>query len=465
MSEGGQPQTIPLYIKAPKVYPREIKGRFASLRVIAAWVLLGMYYVIPWISINGQQLVLFDLVNRKFHILGLTLWPQDLIILSLLLAMAALTLFFFTALAGRLWCGYACPQTVWTEVFLWMERITEGRRNQRMRLDAGPWNRNKIVRKSTKQFLWITFALWTGFTFVGFFVPIRDVAMRALDFNLGGWETFWLFFYAFATYGNAGFLREQVCKYMCPYARFQSAMLDDDSLIISYDVERGEPRGPRKRSANPSELGLGDCIDCMACVQVCPTGIDIRDGLQIECIACAACIDACDDVMDKMNYPRGLIRYSTDNAMAGRPTRILRPRIFIYLGALLALMALVGMTVASRQPLLVDVLRDRTALHRVSDQMLENPYTIKLTNRTEDELNISIAVEGMDGIYVIEPVRPVTVAPSQVANQPLTIGLPLENAQAGMHAITVSASDDDGQIHSETETRFFIPARALENAQ
>jgi len=462
MSNGVSQESIPLYVKQPKVYPREVKGRFARWRVIAAWALLGLYYVLPWISIGGQQIVLFDLVNRQFHIFGITLWPQDLIILSLLLAMAALTLFFFTALAGRLWCGYACPQTVWTEVFLWMERVTEGRRNKRIKLDQGPWNREKIARKSAKQFLWITFALWTGFTFVGFFVPIRDLGLRLFEFNLGGWESFWLFFYAFATYGNAGYLREQVCKYMCPYARFQSAMFDDDSLVISYDVNRGEPRGPRKKSADRAELGLGDCIDCMGCVQVCPTGIDIRDGLQIECIACAACIDVCDDVMDRMGYPRGLIRYTTENAMAGKPTRVLRPRIFIYLAALLALATLVGLVLTGREPLLVDVLRDRTALHRVTEQTLENPFTLKLSNRTERDLAVRITAEGLSGLRVIEPVEPITIAPSQVANQPLTVGMPLDQARAGMHEITIIATDSGGEVLNETETRFFIPARALE---
>ncbi len=462
MSNGANTEAIPLYVKQPKVYPREVKGRFARLRVIAAWVLLGLYYVLPWISINGQQLVLFDLVNRQFHIFGITLWPQDLIILSLLLAMAALTLFFFTALAGRLWCGYACPQTVWTEVFLWMERVTEGRRNKRIKLDQGPWNREKIARKSAKQFLWITFALWTGFTFVGFFVPIRELGMRLIEFNLGGWETFWLFFYSFATYGNAGYLREQVCKYMCPYARFQSAMFDDNSLVISYDEARGEPRGPRKKSDDRQELGLGDCIDCLGCVQVCPTGIDIRDGLQIECIACAACIDVCDDVMDRMGYPRGLIRYTTENALNDKPTRILRPRIFIYIAALLALATLIGLILTGRDPLLVDVLRDRTALHRVTEQTLENPFTLKLSNRTDRELAVRIAAEGLPGLRVIEPTAPLTIAPSQVANQPLTIGLPIEQAKAGMHDIMIITTDAAGEVLNETETRFFIPARALE---
>ncbi len=453
----GNNESIPLYVKQPKVYPRETKGRFSRLRVIAAWVLLGMYYVLPWIQFKGQQVVLFDLVNRQFHFFGITLWPQDLFILSLLLAMAALSLFFFTALAGRLWCGYACPQTVWTEVFLWMEKVTEGKRNKRMKLDKGPWTREKVARKSAKQFLWITFALWTGFTFVGFFVPIRDLGPRVLDFQLGGWETFWLFFYAFATYGNAGYLREQVCKYMCPYARFQSAMFDDNSLIISYDEKRGEPRGSRKRNVDYKALGLGDCIDCEACVQVCPTGIDIRDGLQIECIACASCIDICDEVMDKMGYPRGLIRYSTENAMEGKPTRIIRPRIFIYVFALLALATLVGTILTGRDPLLVDVLRDRTALYRTVGTELENAYRLKLTNRTDQEVILRVEARGLPELRVVEPRRPVTISPGQVADLPLTLAVPLERAEAGMHSITVISENEDGTIISEEETRFFIP--------
>ena len=453
----GSNESIALYVKPPKVYPRETTGRFARLRVIAAWVLLGLYYVLPWIQFQGQQIVLFDLVNRQFHFFGITLWPQDLFILSLLLAMAALSLFFFTALAGRLWCGYACPQTVWTEVFLWMERVTEGKRNKRIKLDKGSWTKEKVARKSAKQFLWITFALWTGFTFVGFFVPIRDLGPRVLDFQLGGWETFWLLFYAFATYGNAGYLREQVCKYMCPYARFQSAMFDDNSLIISYDEARGEPRGSRKRNVDHKALGLGDCIDCEACVQVCPTGIDIRDGLQIECIACAACVDICDEVMDKMNYPRGLIRYSTENAIQGRPTRILRPRIFIYLFALLALATLVGVILTGRDPVLVDVLRDRTALYRTVGTELENAYRLKLTNRTDQEIVLTVRAAGLPDLRVVEPTRSITIGPGQVRDLPVTLAVPLDQAEAGMHTIYLVSESEDGAVRSEDETRFYIP--------
>ena len=298
-----------LYRKEAKVYPRDVNGTFASLRKLAMVVLLGLYYIVPWINWAGHQSVLFDLPARKFYILGLTFWPQDFIFLALMLIIAGLSLFFVTAVWGRLWCGYACPQTVWTEVFLWLERLVEGDRNKRIKLDASPWNRNKILRKSAKQFLWISFALWTGFTFVGFFTPIRELGHSIISFQMGPWETFWLLFYSFATYGNAGILREQVCKYMCPYARFQSAMFDKDTLVIAYDEARGEPRGGRRKSVVPSEQGLGDCISCTLCVQVCPTGIDIREGLQIECIACAACIDVCDQVMDKMGYDSGMIFY------------------------------------------------------------------------------------------------------------------------------------------------------------
>ena len=370
------------YVSERKVYPRDVSGTFNRLRVAAVFWLLGMYYLFPWLQWDGRQAVLFDLPVRKFHVFGLTFWPQDFLFLAMLLMIAALALFFFTALAGRLWCGYACPQTVWTEVFLWMERAIEGDRMKRIKLDAGPWNRVKILRKGGKHLAWLAFALWTGFTFVGFFTPIRELAARAWPFAWGGWETFWILFYAFATWGNAGFLREQVCKYMCPYARFQSAMFDRNTLVIAYDPMRGEPRGPRKRglgsvlqrtrglldvataydyvfraSRHPSAAAqqaqahatitfdggldaaplpkfapveLGDCIDCTLCVQVCPVGIDIRNGLQYECIACGACIDACDAVMDKVGYPRGLIRYSTQNAIDGKPTRVLRPRIIVY---------------------------------------------------------------------------------------------------------------------------------------
>ncbi|MBT8122987.1 MAG: cytochrome c oxidase accessory protein CcoG, partial [Gammaproteobacteria bacterium] len=337
-----------LYAKAEKIYPRQVHGLFARMRVLGVLGLLGIYYIMPWIQWDGRQALLFDLPARKFHIFFITLWPQDFIYLAALLIIAGLLLFFVTALAGRVWCGYACPQTVWTEAFLWIERKVEGTRLRQQKLDAQPMNARKFRIKATKQFLWIAFAAWTGFTFVGYFTPILELGQRLVEFNLGGWETFWVIFYGFATYGNAGFMREQVCKYMCPYARFQSAMFDKDTLIVSYIPNRGEPRGPRKRSADPKELQLGDCIDCTLCVQVCPTGIDIRDGLQYECIACSACIDACDDVMGKMGYDKGLIKYTTEHEMKGGKTRLIRTRIIIYATILLGIMALFAWSIMNR---------------------------------------------------------------------------------------------------------------------
>jgi cytochrome c oxidase accessory protein FixG len=446
-----------LYAAQPKVYPREIDGRFARLRLAAVFMLLGLFYLVPWLRWDGRQAVLFDLPARKFYVFGLTFWPQDFFWLTCLLVIAAISLFFFTAIAGRLWCGYACPQTVWTEVFLWIERFCEGRRNQRIKLDSGPWTREKILRKTAKQFLWITLSLWTGFTFVGFFTPILDLGHEAATLSFGGWEGFWVLFYGFATYGNAGYMREQVCKYMCPYARFQSAMFDHDTLIISYDETRGEPRGARKRSADYKALGLGDCIACDACVQVCPTGIDIRDGLQIECIACAACIDACDSVMDKMNYPRGLIRYTTENMLAGRAGRILRPRTVIYAVLLAGLLSAFALGVSHRSPVIFDVLHDRNALYReTADGGIENGYAVKLVNKTDRALELSISLEGDEpDLRIISKPR-ITVAAGAVANVPLTLRGE-RTAFKGRHRVDLLVRSDDDSIHVERKSEFFAP--------
>ncbi|MEZ5473661.1 MAG: cytochrome c oxidase accessory protein CcoG [Steroidobacteraceae bacterium] len=400
------PEASSYYVAHQKVYAREVTGRFARLRTMAVWVLLGVYYLAPWLQWNGRQAILFDLPARKFYVFGLVLWPQDFVFLTWLLVIAALSLFFFTAVGGRMWCGFACPQTVWTEAFVAMERWTEGNRAAQIKLDAAPWSANKLLRKAAKQALWIGFALWTGFTFVGYFTSITTLGHEVVTLALGSWEIFWILFYGFATYGNAGFLREQVCKYMCPYARFQSAMFDKDTLIITYDEARGEPRGGRKRGVEPKAVGLGDCIDCTMCVQVCPTGIDIRQGLQYECIACAACVDACDSVMDKMNYPRGLIRYDTQNALEHKKAPLLRPRVIVY-GTLLALLT-IGFVVALglRQPIGIDVLRDRNALYRIlEDGRLENVYTVKILNKSEQARRFTVSVND-PGRLTIDPANP-----------------------------------------------------------
>ena len=453
-----RPRAAALYESAKKIYPREIKGRFESLSKLATNVLLGLFYLIPWAMWDERQAILFDLPARKFHLLGLTLWPQDFIYLALLLMIAALSLFFFTALAGRLWCGFACPQTVWTEAFIWMEQITEGTRSQRIKLDKAPWSWNKLRRKGAKQFLWITFSLWTGFTFVGYFMPIRDLGAEIVAFNVGGWTLFWGCFYGFATYGNAGYMREQVCKYMCPYARFQSAMFDKDTLIISYDEKRGEPRGGRKRSVDRKQEGLGDCIDCTLCVQVCPTGIDIRDGLQYECIACAACIDACDSVMDKMDYPRGLVRYTTEHALKGETTRVLRPRMFVYAAVLVILTVALMTSMITRTPVILDVIRDRNTLYReLPGDMIENSYTVKIINQSNDARKFRMAVDGLTGLTLDGVDDEIAVDGGGVLSVPVRARTQRDNAYGIMNiTFSVTALDDESIVMIE-DSRFLGP--------
>jgi cytochrome c oxidase accessory protein FixG len=455
------PQDVsqPLYLKQEKVYPREIVGRFARLRTLCVWMLLGVFYLLPWLQWGSRQAVLFDLPERKFFILGLVFWPQDFIFLTWLLIIAALALFFFTAVGGRLWCGYACPQTVWTETFLWMERLTEGDRAARMRLDRAPWSARKLGRKSLKQLLWVTFALWTGFTFVGFFTPIRTLAGEVSTGALGGWEIFWILFYGFATYGNAGYLREQVCKYMCPYARFQGAMFDRDTLVITYDAERGEPRGARRRGAAPAPRPRGDCVDCTWCVQVCPTGIDIRKGLQIECIACAACIDACDTVMDKVGSPRGLIRYTTQSALEHQRTRVMRPRVLVY-GALLgALIAGFAIALVLRSPVSLDVIRDRNSLYRLTDDgQVDNVYTVRILNKSEHARAFRLEARGASPLTLLPENREYPVPAGAVYSVPVRVRRAAYDP-LGPETITFTLRAVGDVVHEETEARFLAPTK------
>jgi cytochrome c oxidase accessory protein FixG len=447
-----------LYAARQKIYPREIEGRFQRLRTIAAWVLLGIFYLLPWLRWEERQAVLFDLPARKFHIFALTLWPQDFYFLTWLLVIAALSLFFFTALAGRLFCGYACPQTVWTEAFLWMERLVEGSRSQQMKLAKAPWTGEKVLRKGAKQFLWIAFALWTGFTFVGYFTPIAELAGKIVGFSTGPWETFWVLFYGGATYVNAGFMREQVCKYMCPYARFQSAMFDKDTLIITYDETRGEPRGARKKGVDPKSRGLGDCVDCTMCVQVCPTGIDIRKGLQYECIACAACIDACDEVMDKVGYPRGLIRYDTQHGLEGKAKRVLRPRTLVYATLLALLAAGFAVTLSNRNVVGVDVLRDRNALFRERpDGLIENVYNVKILNKDREAHEFRISGTGLPGLEVDYAGPTVWVAPGAVQGVPVRIRIPRGSLQGGADLEIAIEAVNRPDLKARGKARFIAP--------
>ena len=462
---------VSLYQKQKKIYARAVTGLFATWRWSLVWATQVLFYGLPWLMWNDRQAVLFDLVARRFYIFGLVLYPQDLIYLTALLMISAYALFLFTAVAGRLWCGYACPQTVYTEIYMWFEQRLEGDRAQRMRLDSGPWNFNKVWRKSAKQSVWILFGLWTGFTFVGYFTPIRALMSSAASLGFGPWEWFWILFYGFATYGNAGYMREQVCKYMCPYARFQSAMFDKDTLIISYDAGRGEPRGPRSKKADPASLGLGSCVDCTLCVQVCPTGIDIRKGLQYECIGCAACIDVCDGIMDKMGYEQGLIRYATQNGLdqglnrQQMLKRILRPRVLVYTSILLLICTAFVVSIVMRDPFRVDVVRDRASLARiVEDGRIENVYRLQIMNSAEQVQRYRVRVDGLPSLALAQATD-VSLQPAEARWVTLSVQLPFEAAQSagvGAHPIhfeieRLPSGIDTNAVTLREKSTFVVP--------
>ena len=459
-----EPVEHTLYEIRKKIYPRAVSGNFATWRWVFVWLTQVVFYGLPWLPWNDRQAVLFDLATRKFYILGLVLWPQDIVYLTVLLVICAYSLFLFTAIAGRLWCGYACPQTVYTEMFLWIERKVEGERLARMKLDQGGVSARKLRLKVIKHALWIALALWTGFTFVGYFTPITHLWGEVWSASLGPWESFWIVFYGFATYGNAGWMREQVCKYMCPYARFQGVMFDPDTLIITYDGTRGEPRGARGRSVDYKAKGLGDCVDCGICVQVCPTGIDIRNGLQYECIGCGACIDGCNQVMAKLDYPKGLIRYSTEHAIARNLNsrqimrRTLRPRVLLYSGILVAISVIALLTLAARVPVKVDVIRDRANVTRdATDPLVQNVYRLQIMNTQERPAQFSIAVAGIDGAKLLGDAQRVQVGPATSKWVPVRVEAPRRNAKPGSNRIEfIVESSGEHSVRIVERTTFVV---------
>jgi len=451
---------LDLYEKREKIYTRKIEGFFQRIRLFTGWPLLIGYFLLPWLQWGGRPAVLFDLPARKFHVLSMTFWPQDFPLLAWLMIIAAFALFTVTVFAGRIWCGYSCPQTVWTSIFMWMEQRAEGSRNQRMKLDQQPWSLEKALRKFSKHAMWMGFSFLTGLTFIGYFYPIRELVfdLIALDANL--WAVSWTVFFTLATYINAGWMREQICIYVCPYARFQSVMFDRDTLIVSYDKARGEPRGARKRDADYRAQGLGDCISCQLCVQVCPTGIDIREGLQYECIGCALCIDACDSVMDKMNYERGLIRYTSERELEGEKTHWLRPRLFGYLAAILIMSAAFSWRIYSRVPLEVTVIRERTQLYvQNADGDIENIYTLQILNMDEEMHSYALRIEGLEDGRIIGT-NEVTLDSGEVRSVPLRVAAPADNFTRPSTGFTFVVSSDDGSdLRAVAETRFLVPVK------
>ncbi|PRC93477.1 cytochrome c oxidase accessory protein CcoG [Solimicrobium silvestre] len=455
---------VKMYSAREEIYPRETKGRYASLRWLCVWLTQLVFYGLPWLVWNGRQAVLFDLGTRKFYIFGIVLWPQDFIYLAVLLIICAYSLFLFTAVAGRVWCGFACPQTVYTELFLWIERKIEGARSAQIRLARQPWTLEKIARKTAKHFSWGLLSLWTGFTFVAYFTPANTLLHAVVNAALGPWELFWVLFYSFATYGNAGWMREQVCKYMCPYARFQSAMFDKDTLIITYDQKRGEPRSAYPQKDIKAGKEVGACIDCSMCVQVCPTGIDIRKGLQYECIGCAACIDACNSVMTKIDEPLGLIRYSTEHAINNHLTlkemqqRVMRPRVLIYSGLLVVIIVVFFSTLFMRVPLKLDVIRDRGSLGReVEDGMIENVYRLQIMNTAETAHRFKLSVSGIASITLATPDE-VQLDGTASRAVPVRVRVAYGEGKAGSNKIFFELKAvDDSNLHVKERAVFFVP--------
>ncbi|WP_404400790.1 cytochrome c oxidase accessory protein CcoG [Idiomarina seosinensis] len=448
------------YSPRNRIYVRDVKGGMEYFRRIFGFVLLAVFAILPWLTYQGEQAILLDIMEQRFRIFGMTLWPQDFTIVAWFTIVAAFALFFVTTIWGRVWCGFMCPQTTWTALFMWFEKKFEGPRNKRMRLDEREMDFDKFWRKTGKHVSWVIVALLTSMTFVGYFTEIRQLFLDFFVFDASFWAYFSVLFFTFCTYGNAAYMREIMCTHICPYARFQSAMFDKDTYTVSYDVNRGEPRGPRSRKVDPKEKGLGDCIDCYMCVQVCPTGIDIRNGLQYECIDCGACIDACNEVMDKMKYPRGLIRFTTERNLATdeampRKTNPWRMKSMGYFVVLLLVSAVLVWDVSTRIPLEVDVLRDRNALYRENIQgEIENVYTLKIVNKSQQEQTYSISVEGMADYRLLGDTTK-SVDAGEVGSLPVTLAVPPGELQQQVTEFNfVVQSLDDSSVTLTHETRF-----------
>ena len=451
-------EVVDLYANREKIYTRSFTGIFRNLRMLGGAALFLLYFGTVWLNWNGRQAVWWNLPERKFYIFGSTYWPQDFVLLSALLIIAAFGLFFITVFAGRVWCGYTCPQSVFTWVFMWAEKVTEGDRNQRMKLDKTPMSTQKFLRKLAKHGIWVGVSLVTAITFVGYFTPIRELIPELFTLEASGWALFWVGFFTLATYGNAGYLREQVCIYMCPYARFQSVMFDQDTLIVSYDPRRGESRGPRKKDADYKAQGLGDCIDCKMCVHVCPTGIDIRDGLQIECIGCAACIDACDSIMEKMNYPKGLISYTTEHNLSGQKTNLVRPRLIGYAVALTAMFCVFAWAIADRSLVELDVLKDRVLYRENEEGRIENVYTLKIMNKAQHDVTYLIEADGLDDL-VYEGKREIKAVAGEVLSLPVELSIDPEKLPSSTNEISFHLrAVDDPSIKTDAASRFIGPS-------
>lgn len=440
------------------IHTRSFTGLYRNLRLYGAGLLCLIYFGTAWLNWGDRQAVLWDLSGRKFYIFGATFWPQDFVLLSAILIIAAFGLFFITVFAGRVWCGYTCPQSVFTWIFMRIEKLTEGERTQRLKLDAAPWSLNKLLRRSAKHTLWLAVGLATALAFVGYFTPIRQLIVDTARLNIDGSTAFWLFFFTTATYINAGWLREKVCLDMCPYSRFQSVMFDDNTLVVSYDSARGDNRGPRRKDSDHQAQGLGDCIDCTICVQVCPTGIDIRDGLQLNCLSCGACIDACDTVMDKMGYARGLVRYTSERALNGGKTRLFRPRLVAYAAVLLAMLACFVWALQVRPLISLDVTKDRAMFRENSEGQIENIYSLKIINKTQHPQRYTLTLKH-NPAFALQGEQEVSLAAGEIINLPVSVVLLQPDKVTSAERLTFMVSNVDAtEQQVGADSTFISPA-------
>lgn len=429
------------YTPRSHIYVREVKGALETFRRFFGGFFILLFAGIPWLQFDGRQAVLLDIAEQRFHIFGLTLWPQDLTVLAWIFIIAAFALFVVTTVAGRVWCGFMCPQTTWTYMFIWFEHKIEGNRNKRIKLDERAMDFDKFIRKFLKHLCWVILALLTSLTFVGYFTPIGALFIDFSSFGATAAATGSVLFFTLCTYGNAGWMREIMCTHICPYARFQSVMFDADTLTVTYDAKRGEKRGPRGRKMpleKRQEKGLGDCIDCNLCVQVCPTGIDIRNGLQYECINCGACVDVCNGVMAKMNYPKGLISFTSEHKLQGKKTHIFRSKMVGYLVVLAIMVGLLVADLVSRVPLEVDIIRDRNSLFRENfEGEIENVYTLKILNKSQQEYTYKVTVEGLPELkYIGEDT--ITAAAGEVFTLPISVAVDPALLESKSTKVTIS---------------------------
>ena len=454
------------------IYTRAFKGFYRNLRLCGSSFLFVLYFGTIWLQKDNKPLVLFDIIKRQFHIFGTTFYPQDFIFLTLLLIISAFGLFFITVLAGRIWCGYTCPQSVFTWFFLRIEHWIEGDRNYRIAADKKRKIFHFYVKKLCKHFLWLLVALVTAITFVGYFVPVRELLSELITLQIGSWPLFWMIFFTLVTYGNAGWLREKVCIFMCPYARFQSVMFDSNTLIVAYDEQRGEPRGRHKKNCKEigSQQQSGDCIDCTMCVQVCPTGIDIRNGLQYKCIGCAACVDACNAVMDKLGFKRNLVGYTTENKQKGKTINWFRGRLVGYLFVLLVAGASFFWMLNHRDPFELNVLRDRQILYRVRpDGAVENVYLLSIFNKQKSAALFRLSVSGLEDLEYTQLFSgTTTIASGESINLPVNVKVPFGSMDGKLFQnilFTVTLVTEEGMsVVAETkESRFIAPSSLLDD--